>query len=304
MSASFACRSRGALAGAAGVWRVGRGRVPLCPLAPAKPHYAGVHTTAATRGTLVAERAMSGAASSSSSRTGGSRDAAARADWKERPKAWEDAAREVPWYTPEDIMSWRAEFGFARRQHSMAQFGYTDDELLEWRAPFDELATKDGISYPDFERFVCRKYKEVIPDSQLSAKVKYFWDKFDRDSSNHIDFGEFIIVGLAFDIAWAKEKIRKDGIEETFSKYAEDDFMFEPHFFQLMVDFRFFVATATDVRKLVLLADQDRDGLVSLADFVMWSESVDFDTTGAKRKRRDKGGAQGPRSSPPDPEPE
>jgi len=334
MSASFAWRSRGAVVGLARSWRVSCSRARLCQPVLAKLRHAGLHTAAMVRGTILAERSMScsagekvAAASASSStarggdqgRTGGlpgkrgpgraASELDRRAEWNEGPKAWEDAAREIPWYTPEDIMAWRAEFGFARRQHSMAQFGYTDDELLEWRAPFDELATDEGISFPKFERFVCRKYKDVIPDAQLAAKVQYFWEKFDRDRSNHIDFGEFIIVGLAFDIAWAKEKIRKEGIEETFMKYAENDFMIEPHFFQLMCDFRFFVSTATDVRKLVLLADQDRDGLVSLADFVTWAESPDFDMMHGtpKSKRHRKGGGEGEgreKRPPPQPEPE
>ncbi|CAK0852626.1 unnamed protein product [Prorocentrum cordatum] len=48
------------------------------------------------------------------------------------------------------VATWRAEFGFARRQHSLAQFGYTgpNDELLEWRRQFDELADGGGEPGP------------------------------------------------------------------------------------------------------------------------------------------------------------
>ena len=46
-------------------------------------------------------------------------------------------------YTSDDVMRWRAEFRFPRRQHSMAAIGYTDDELLAWREPFDLVAHND-----------------------------------------------------------------------------------------------------------------------------------------------------------------
>lgn len=321
MSAPSALRQgRSAVAAVARSWRASGGLAP--PFHSFVPPTAltsrALHTSASLQGAFVAEpasilcsagdEAAASAASSSSKpkpRTGGSFDAVdTRADWNERPQAWDEAPAQRT-YTQEDISAWRAEFGFSRRQHSMAQFGYTDDELLEWRKPFDELATEEGISYPKFEQFVCRKYTDVIPNAQLAAKVQYFWEKFDRDRSNFIDFGEFIVVGLAFDIAWAKEVIRKKGIEATFLRYAEDEFMIEPHFFQLMCDFRFFVATATDVRKLVLLADQDRDGLVSLSDFVQWAESADFDMMHGKTKKRRRGIAgDRTRSPPPIPEPE
>eukprot|EP00421_Protoceratium_reticulatum_P028509 CAMPEP_0168478710 /NCGR_PEP_ID=MMETSP0228-20121227/63096_1 /TAXON_ID=133427 /ORGANISM="Protoceratium reticulatum, Strain CCCM 535 (=CCMP 1889)" /LENGTH=141 /DNA_ID=CAMNT_0008494975 /DNA_START=39 /DNA_END=461 /DNA_ORIENTATION=- len=141
----------------------------------------------------------------------------------------------------------------------MASFGYTDDELLEWRKPFDVLARENRISFPAFEGFVSGKYSGVIPEERLSQKVRYFWAMFDKDSSNFVDFGEFIGAGLLFDVDWAKEKIRQQGIEETFSHYAEDGVMAEAQFFQLMCDFRFFVTTATDVRTLIRAADQDHD---------------------------------------------
>jgi len=232
--------------------------------------------------------------------------------WHEPPKAWEastdgDAASGSGtaalghMYTEADVNEWRASFGFAKRQHSLAQIGYTDDELLEWRKPFDELAKEDRIDFTAFEQFVTRKYIGVLPEEMLKEKVQFFWAKFDRDGSNFIDFGEFIVAGLLFDVIWAKERIIKDGIEETFVKYAEDGFMMEPHFFELMCDFRFFVATATDVRKLMRVADKDRDGLVSLPDFRDWVESMD---TGLEERKSRKRSGKRAKPLPPPPEPD
>lgn len=222
--------------------------------------------------------------------------------WHEAPQPWHGGPEGFDFeYTAEDVAAWRADFRFPRRQHSLAQFGYTDDELLEWRKPFDALARgANRISFSAFKGFVAQKYKNVIPDDQITDKVQIFWNKFDRDKSDFIDFGEFIDAGLMFDIDWAKEKIRQDGIEETFAKYSEDDFMIEPHFFQLMCDCRFFVATASDVRKLVQACDQDSDGLVSLLDFVQWVESPDFSDPIERVKQRPLGGKV--RLPPPEPE--
>lgn len=196
------------------------------------------------------------------------------ASWDQRPKAWEECGGSSS-YTQDDIAAWRADFGFARRQHSLAQFGYTDDELLEWRKPFDELASDSGIDFDAFALFVTRKYSSSISADHLVQKVQFFWQKFDVDRNNMIDFGEFIVAGFLFDVALAKEKIRAEGIEDAFRRYAVDGFMGEPHMFELMCDFRFFVSTATDVHKLMRVADQDRDGLVSLSDFVQWASSED-----------------------------
>lgn len=231
--------------------------------------------------------------------------------WYEAPKPWVDdqnggnmatgsaaSAANIA-YTEADVDDWRASFGFAKRQHSLAQIGYTDDELLEWRKPFDELAKEERIDFDAFEQFVTRKYKGVLPEEMLKEKVQFFWAKFDRDGSNFIDFGEFIVAGLLFDVIWAKEKIIKDGIDQTFQKYAEEGFMMEPHFFELMCDFRFFVATATDVRKLMRVADKDRDGLVSLSDFRVWVESADMLEEHKKRK-----GGKRAKLPPPPPEPD
>uniref|UniRef100_A0A7S2PWA0 EF-hand domain-containing protein n=1 Tax=Zooxanthella nutricula TaxID=1333877 RepID=A0A7S2PWA0_9DINO len=167
--------------------------------------------------------------------------------------------------------------------------GYTDDELIEWRQHFDELAKEEMIDFPAFEQFVKRKFEDVMDESSLARQVQYLWEKFDRDGSNNIDFGEFIEAGLAFDVLAAKDHIRSspDGILGTFQRYAEDGFMSEPGFFQLMCDYRFFVATATDVRKLVKVADEDRDGLVNLQDFTRWCESCEFELeTKSQRKKR------------------
>mmetsp|Transcript_80929 Transcript_80929/g.179868 ORF Transcript_80929/g.179868 Transcript_80929/m.179868 type:complete len:314 (+) Transcript_80929:86-1027(+) len=227
--------------------------------------------------------------------------------WNSQPKSWEDP-HEPPvgitnLYSAAEVNSWRAEFGFARRQHSLASFGYTDDELREWRKPFDEVAQGNRIPFPVFEKFVARKYSGVISDERLAQKVRHFWAKFDQDHNDFVDFGEFISAGLLIDVDWAKEKIRKQGIEDTFTSYAEDGFMFEPHFFQLMCDFRFFVATATDVRTLMRIADKDCDGLVSLSDFVQWAGSEDLgedlEAEVPQRPRRRRRGGLAP---PPEPE--
>ncbi|CAE8740009.1 unnamed protein product, partial [Polarella glacialis] len=229
---------------------------------------------------------------------------------QEPPKAWEThegpRVGKATAYTHADVAFWRSNFGFARRQHSMAQIGYTDDELLEWRRPFDQLAEDNRISYPVFEQFMLKKYQGIIPDARLASKVGFFLRKFDRDADSFVDFGEFIGAGLLFDVDLAKEKIRLDGIEETFTNYAEDGIMSEPNFFKLMCDLRFFVATSTDVRKLIRAADQDGDGLVCLSDFVQWVESADELVLGKFRKSKQPGFAGGRSRTvlPPPPEPE
>lgn len=168
----------------------------------------------------------------------------------------------------------------------MAEFGYTDEELGEWRKGFDGLMYHDQTSMDDqsafnriskraFQIYVSRKYDGLIPAALLEEKVSKFWNKFDKDRDGVIDFGEFMQAGLLFDVDYAKEKIRKVGEEATFNKYASDGFMAEAQFFELMLDFRFFVATATDVCKLVRAADLDGDGLINLSDFVQWVESGD-----------------------------
>lgn len=196
--------------------------------------------------------------------------------WHATPKAWhagEDPGAAT--YSAQEVAAWRSNFGFAMRQHSLAASGYTDDELVEWRKVFDVMAQDDQIAFPAFEHFVSKKWQGIIPDRELTAKVRYYWSKFDRDHNNFVDFGEFIGAGLLFDIDWAKNKIRRGNIQEVFAKYAEDDFMSEVGLFTLMCDFRFFVATATDVLKFVRNADEDRDGLISREDFVQWAESTE-----------------------------
>mmetsp|Transcript_48745 Transcript_48745/g.137784 ORF Transcript_48745/g.137784 Transcript_48745/m.137784 type:complete len:284 (-) Transcript_48745:305-1156(-) len=202
--------------------------------------------------------------------------------WEGEPAAQEETsgsgADAGPGYTSEDIAAWRADFGFARQQHSLAQIGYTDEELLEWRRPFDAVAQDNRISFPAFERFVAEKYSGVIPDDQLAQKVRRFWDMFDVDNSNYIDFGEFIGAGILFDVDWTREKIRKQGVEATFTQYAEEEFMLEHQFYELMLDFQFFVVTETDARGFMLAVDNDKDGLVSLEDFVQWAENDELPT--------------------------
>lgn len=181
-------------------------------------------------------------------------------------------------YTEQDCARWRAEFGFARQQHSLACLGYTDDELLEWRKPFDELALNNRISFAVFERYVKRKFSNVINDDELAEKIRCFWKMFDNDCSDYIDFGEFIKAGTVFDVDLTREKIRKRGVQATFMQYAEDELMVEPHFFQLMSDFNFFVVTTTDVQGFMKSVDQDKDGLISLDDFLEWAESDELPT--------------------------
>jgi len=206
--------------------------------------------------------------------------------FQQDPRSWLGSLGDETTYSAEEIHRWRAEFRFPRRQHSLAEFGYTDEELGEWRKGFDGLTSQDSIDGFDgqhhdriskraFQNYVSRKYDGLIPAALLKEKVGKFWLKFDRDHNDVIDFGEFMQAGLLFDVDYAKEKIRKDGEEATFNKYAADGFMAEAQFFQLMLDFRFFVATATDVRKLVRAADLDGDGLIDLSDFVQWVESGD-----------------------------
>lgn len=178
---------------------------------------------------------------------------------------------------------------------------------MEWRKPFDELADTCGnrICYPGFETLVLRTYNGVIAEEQLQEKVRYFWERFDADKNNCVDFGEFISTGLLFNVDFAKEKIRKDGIEATFTHYTDDSFMAEPHFIQLMHEHHFFAVTETDVHKLMRIADQDRDGLVSLSDFVQWIESADEKLQPISKGSRRRGvAAKGrPKLAPP-PEPE
>lgn len=211
------------------------------------------------------------------------------------PKAWgscvESGSVDRAEYGAADIETWRADFGFARRQHSLAEFGYTDDELCEWRKLFDKFACESGIVYDAFETFVTRKYRGVLPDDQVIAELHNFWQRIDKDGDNYIDFGQFILASFLVDVTFTKEMIRQKCVEDVFRKYAVGELMAEPHMFELMCDFRFFVATATDVHKLMQVADQDRDGLVSLSDFTQWAASEDDgleDLNEARKGRRRK----------------
>jgi len=228
----------------------------------------------------------------------------ASGDRQEAPKAWDDSKPPAR-YTAEDIATWRAAFGFARRQHSLASIGYTDDELLDWRKPFDALAVENRICYSGFEELVLRTYQGVIPEEELQQKVRFFWEKFDADRNNCVDFGEFIDAGLIFNLDFAKEKIRKEGIEATFLNYADENFMAESDFIQLMCDHHFFAVTPTDVRKIMRLVDQDCDGLISLSDFSQWVKSADLEVGPQKpSRRRGPAGARRGRVVLPPPEPE
>lgn len=232
------------------------------------------------------------ACASSSSAPDSEEEILGEEQWHKPPAAWagkSDSTRHV--YTDDDVTSWRSEFLFSMRQNSIVRIGYTDDELIEWRVSFDEVAHDNAISYSAFEHFVSKKYRGLIPDEKLARKVQIFWSKFDTDNNGSIDFGEFMSAGLLFDVDYCKESIRNDGIEETFMRYAEEGYMSEAHFFQLMVDFNFFVATATDVQKLIRAADKDDDGLVCLSDFVQWAEGVFDDTAYQYRRKRRKGGS-------------
>lgn len=191
-------------------------------------------------------------------------------------------------YTAEEIASWRATFRFPRRYHSLAQFGYSDDELIEWRSSFDNLADSgERISYFVFKSFVEQRFSSVIPSERLARKVEHFFGKFDKDKNSFIDFGEFVTHGVLLDVDWAKEKIRQDGLEETFFKYATEDTMSEDGLHALMCDFCFITATTTDLHKLMRVADVDADGLVSLSDFVQWVESSDVPLECATLRTRD-----------------
>lgn len=225
---------------------------------------------------------------------------------RQASQAWDKPIQ--PRYSTDDIAMWRAEFGFARRQHSLASFGYTDDELLEWRRPFDALAEGNRICYTDFQKLVLSTYRGVLPADELEEKVQSFWEGFDADKKTCFDFGEFIGTGLLFNVGVAKESIRREGIKAAFEKYADESFMAEPHFLQLMCDHRFFAVTSTDVHKIMRLADEDHDGLVSFSDFEKWVETVDtLDAVPQRQRRRSRrsGAARGgARVAAPPPEPE
>lgn len=192
-------------------------------------------------------------------------------------------------YTSDDVAQWRADFCFKMRQHSIAVFGYDDDELLEWRRPFDEIAEDNRITFPAFEALVSDKYRDAFPDERRAQNIRVFWDRFDKDRSGFIDFGEFMSAGFEFDLDCAKAKIRDDGVEASFAEYSEDGFMSEKQMFQLMRDFNFFLCTGTDVQKLMRLADKDRDGLVSLQDFSVWAQE-DLDPAEAGAATRPQNG--------------
>jgi len=182
----------------------------------------------------------------------------------------EGHAEEERQYTQEEVTAWRANFRFPRRQHSLAQVGYTDDELLAWRVPFDQVSDENKISYEAFERLVRSKYSGIVDDERLYQKVFGFWVKFDKDRNDFIDFGEFMKAGLHFNVDHAKEKIRVEGVTTVFLRYAAEDYISEEGVLQLMEDYHFFAITATDMQKVMKVADGDRDGLISSEDFKHW----------------------------------
>lgn len=181
----------------------------------------------------------------------------------------------------------------------MAQFGYTDEELCAWRKPFDELVTQHGSDDQAFEVFVIRKYGGSLPEQKLKETLKSFWQKFDRDVNNHMNFGEFIAASFLLDVVWARERIRQFGVEDTFRKYSVEEFMTESHLFQLLCDFGLAVTTATDVGELMQVADQDRDGLLSLSDFMQWASSEDDGFKDLNKARKGKRRTSPLRSTPP-----
>lgn len=181
-------------------------------------------------------------------------------------------------YTEEEINEWRANYGFPRSFHSIAQFGYTDDDLCDWRRMFDTFAKEDDqIYFETFAAYVHERYDDMLSDDQVKLKVQHFWSKFDPDRKGYIDFGGFIKAGLALDVDWAKERIRKDGAEVWFAKYAEEDYMLEADLAPLMRDCKFLAATDTDASRLMLLADKDMKGQLSLEDFQQWVDDSHAD---------------------------
>lgn len=155
----------------------------------------------------------------------------------------------------------------------MASFGYDDDELREWRRPFDRLAKDNLIDKKVFHDVVVAKYDGVFDEANLENKANSLWQMFDRNKNGTIDFGEFIHAAFAFDVERAKEIIRMRGVDAVFDQYAEEDYMSEPHFYQLMVDFNFFATTERCIQKIVAKADCDFDGLVSREDLHEWVSS-------------------------------
>lgn len=180
-------------------------------------------------------------------------------------------------YTKEDIARWRATFRFPLQQHSLAKAGYTDDELVEWRKSFDQIAcgAEELISFTNFQELVRLRYGDALSEEAIKGKVTEFWTLFDADRSNSIDFGEFMKAGLYFDVDHAKEEIRLHGPEAVFQRYAAHGLMSESELFDLMADFNFLCITTTDMRKVLRAMDTDRDGLLSLSDFLAWADGAD-----------------------------
>lgn len=159
---------------------------------------------------------------------------------------------------------------------------------MQWRSSFDKLVDRgDMISYLVFKSFVEKRFSSVMPSDRLSRKVEHFCSKFDKDKNSLIDFGEFVTHGVLLDVDWAKEKIRQDGTEETFSEYSEEGVISEDGLHELMSDFDFITVTHTDLRKIMRILDEDGDGLVSLSDFAQWVESSDVRLECATLSSRD-----------------
>lgn len=184
-----------------------------------------------------------------------------------RPRVW-DGTKKANTYSGDDVAKWRTEFRLPFRPHSSGSSGsYTDEELLAWRAQFDEYALNEVITLTNFHKLVQLKCEEIPPE-QLPSRVMEIWKDFDEDQNNSVDFGEFMKAGLSFDIQYLKEKIAKQGPTEVFNQFQDDGFISEPGLFSLMQEFKFFVTTTSDMRKLLTIMDTDKNGLVSKQELI------------------------------------
>lgn len=179
-------------------------------------------------------------------------------------------------YTREDVKTWRSKHRLPNVQHSLGVVAYTDEELLEWRGQFDRHANADTglISRAGFEKLVSEKYGErraEVKKELPQEKITHLWSRFDKGQKEAVDFGDFLKAGFLFDVQRAKAEILDLGPSKVFARYSDSEgYINEAMVVKLMEDFGFFTVTTTDVRRVLRDADQNRDGLLSEAEFQRW----------------------------------
>lgn len=208
-----------------------------------------------------------------------------------RPRVWDGKPRTSDGghavYSTEQIKLWRERFALPQMQHSLGTPSYSDEELLEWRYQFDKYATgsdgKEMINLSSFQKLVADKYKslpgenKILEAKEIPSKVMSIWGKFDTDGNNFIDFGEFLKASFKFDCNRLREAVKANGgVKGAFDKYANDGFITEEDVFSMMNDYRFTLATTSDMRKLIGHMDADNDGMVSEQDLDKWLALDDF----------------------------